>query len=241
MSENSSIAPHLPLVFIICEVLKELMEQSMPPETPARQMQVVYMEFGLHSTPKKLARTLQEKLESIREPSLVALGYGLCGNGLNGLQAGHHTLFIPRVHDCMSIFLGSRQAYQQQIEIASGTYSLNRGWLEHASTPLSEYHNYRQKFGEEQALWLVDVQYHNYERLALVASSAEEMQQCRPQAQAVARFCQQRWNMRYEEIIGSNALMRRFIQAALCRHLDAGNDFLLIPPGGQIRVEDFFD
>ena len=92
----------------------------------------------------------------------------------------------------------------------------------------------------------MDQQYQHYERLVLVAHSQADLETYRPQAQEVARFCE-RWGMRYEEILGSDGYVRRLVEVAAelasngdghhCRSADS--DFLVIPPGGEIRQEQF--
>ena len=125
-----------------------------------------------------------------------------------------------------------------------GTIYLTKGWLESGSHPLKEFHEYSAKYGDEEALWLLDQQYQHYERLALVAPNPEEMAAYRPQAQEVARFCE-RWGMRYEEILGSDDYVRRLIETAIglrdgtIEPGGAGPDFLVIPPGGEIRQDMF--
>jgi hypothetical protein len=92
-------------------------------------------------------------------------------------------------------------------------------------------------------MWIMDQQYQHYERLVLVAHNQADLEAYRPQAQEVARFCE-RWGMRYEERLGSDQYMRRLVQVAT--ELDvrelirlADGDFLVIPPGGEIRQEQF--
>jgi len=78
----------------------------------------------------------------------------------------------------------------------------------------------------------------------LVARSQDDLDAYRPQAQEVARFCE-RWGMRYEEILGSDRYVERLIEAAAA--LGNGSqppdglksDFVVIPPGGEIRQEMF--
>jgi hypothetical protein len=83
----------------------------------------------------------------------------------------------------------------------------------------------------------MDQQYQHYERLILVAHDQADLEAYRPQAQEVARFCE-RWGMRYEERLGSDQYVQRLIQVAA--ELDrADGDFLVIPPGGEIRQEQF--
>jgi hypothetical protein len=224
----------LPVVIIACQVMESMLE-SLIPEGLARE--VTYMDYGLHRFPNKMTLTLQDAVDSIEEPSLIVLGYGLCGNGLNGIKARQHTLLIPRVDDCIAVLLGSRQRYYQEFDAEPGTYYLSKGWLESGSHPLREYKEYVEKYGEEDATWVMDQQYQHYERLALVTHNESDMEKYRPEAQEVAAYCE-RWGMRYEEILGSDVYVRRLVEVAAA--LDkADDDMLVIPPGGEIKQEQF--
>lgn len=231
----------LPVVFIACQVLQDMLERLLP---EALSRQVTFMDYGLHSVPQKMTGMLQHAIDAIDEPSLIVLGYGLCGNGLKELQAKKHTLLVPRTDDCIAILLGSYQAYIREFQAVPGTYYLTKGWLESGSNPLQEYEEYVPRYGAERAMWVMDQQYQNYKRLALVTHSQADMQKYRPQAQEVARFCE-RWGMRYEEILGSDAYVRRLVEVA--QALDNGDkspewiddDFVVIPPGGKIRQDMF--
>ena len=224
----------LPVVVIACQVLQSMLEQMLPDDLAA---QVTFMDYGLHRVPNKMTWNLQDAIDSVDEPSLVVLGYGLCGNGLNGIKAGDHTLLVPRTDDCIAILLGSRQAYVREFEVVPGTYYLSKGWLESGSHPLKEYEEYVEKYGPAEAEWIMDQQYQHYERLVLVAHNDAEMDKYRPQAQKVARYCE-RWGMRYQEILGSDDYVRRLVEVASA--LDrADGDFLVILPGGEISQNQF--
>ena len=225
----------LPVVVIACQVLQDLLEQLLP---AGLAEQVSFLDYGLHRLPNKMTWTLQEAIASIEQPSLIVLGYGLCGNGLHGLKAGIHTLLVPRTDDCIAILLGSRQAYMRQFETVPGTYYLSKGWLESGSHPLKEYHENAKKYGTEDAAWIMDQQYQHYERVALVAHSPADMDNYRPEAQKVAEYCSQ-WGMRYEEILGSDNYVRRLIEIAA--DLDqTDDDFLIIRAGEEISQDYFF-
>jgi hypothetical protein len=224
----------LPVVVIACQVLQSMLEQMLPDDLAA---QVTFMDYGLHRVPSKMAWNLQDAIDGVEEPSLVVLGYGLCGNGLNGIRAGVHTLLVPCTDDCIAILLGSRQAYVREFEAVPGTYYLSKGWLESGSHPLKEYEEYVEKYGPAEAEWIMDQQYQHYERLVLVAHNDAEMDKYRPQAQKVARYCE-RWGMRYQEILGSDDYVRRLVEVASA--LDrADGDFLVILPGGEISQNQF--
>lgn len=225
-----------PVVVIACQVLQSMLEQLLPEGLAS---QVTFMDYGLHRVPGKMTWTLQDAIDSVEEPSLVVLGYGLCGNGLNGIRAGKHTLLVPRADDCIAMLLGSYQAYMREFQSVPGTYYLSKGWLESGSHPLKEYHEYVEKYGPAEAEWLMDQLYQHYKRLVLVAHSQADLDRYRPQAEEVARYCE-RWGMRYEEILGSDDYVRRLVEAAAALPLNrVDGDFLLIPPGGEISQNQF--
>lgn len=236
-------SPHgLPIAVIACQVLQDLLDRMLPQDLAQK---VIYMDYGLHRVPSKMPGTLQEVIDNLEEPSLVVLGYGLCGTGLKGVRAGNHTLLVPRVDDCIALLLGSYAAYLREFQAVPGTYYLSKGWLESGSHPLKEYNEYVVRYGAEQAMWVMDQQYQHYERLVLVAHSQEDLEAYRPQAEEVARFCR-RWGMRYEELLGSDAYVKQLVDVILSQAggsvtaLDKANgDFLIIPPGGEIQQQQF--
>lgn len=232
--ELSSSNSELPVVFLACQVFQGLLEKYLPEELSRR---IIYKDYGLHRVPGQIRSTLQEVIDGIEEPSLIALGYGLCGNGLAGINAGIHTLLIPCVDDCIAMLLGSHQAYITEFEAVPGTYYLSKGWLESGSHPLKEYGEVLEKYGQDNADWIMDQQYQNYERLAMVAHNQEDLEIYRSQAQAVADYCA-RWGMRYQEILGSDRYVRRLAEVAQRTSL-ADEEFVLIPPGGTVKTEQF--
>ncbi len=87
--------------------------EEMLPYLPA-EMAYEVLDFGLHLNSGKLKATLQEAINaSGAEFDTILLGYGLCSLAIVGLQAPPScTLVMPRVDDCIAIFLGSRQRLQ---------------------------------------------------------------------------------------------------------------------------------
>jgi len=223
-----------PIVVLACQVFKDLFERF---AAPGRIQKYIFLDYGLHSVPKKLTQAVQEALDALPEPSLVVLGYGLCGNGLNGIRAGRHTLLVARADDCIAVFLGSYERYRQEFQAQSGTYYLTKGWLESGSNPLQEHQGYVQKYGAAKADWLIDSLYHNYKRVVLVAHSREDLEAYRARALEVAKFCE-RWGMQYQEIQGSTEYFERLIEIASApERID--DNFILVPPGGELRQDQF--
>jgi len=224
-----------PVVILSCRVLQSLME----PYLRQVPLPATFLDYGLHRTPQLMAPALQEALDGLDEPSLVIVGYGLCGNGLVGLKAGRHTLVVPRADDCIMMFLGSYQRYIEEFTAEPGTIYLTKGWLESGSHPLKEYREYVEQYDQETAEWLVDEQYKNYKRIVLVAPSQEELDAYRDQAREVAEFCARRWGFRYEEILGSDGFIMRLMTEAHWLP-ESNEDYLVIPPGSEVRQDMFF-
>ena len=223
------------LVVLACRVLQTLIE----PYLRERPMPATFLEYGFHRTPLLMTPALQVELDRLPEPSTVILGYGLCGNGLAGLKSGRHTLIVPRTDDCIAMLLGSYQHYQDEFSAEPGTIYLSKGWLESGSHPLKEHQELLEKYDAETADWILDQQYHNYQRLVLVAPSEAELEAYRPQAQAVAAFCAERWGFRYEELLGSPAFIEQLMQQGPSLSASS-DDFLVIPPGGEITPNLFW-
>ena len=166
------------------------------------------------------------------------LGYGLCGNGLDGIEAVKHTLIIPKADDCVAIFMGSRQRYLDQFHKFPGTYYLTKGWFEVGSDPLSEYENLVEKYGSETADYLMEVQFQHYKNLTFVAHNQDDLNSYRPRALEVASYCK-RFGMKYEEYLGSDDFIRDITHVLDMQHTSTSESFIVIQPGGAIRQELF--
>jgi len=94
-----------------------------------------------------------------------------------------------------------------------------------------------EKYGAEAAAWLMDQQYMHYKRLVFVAHTQEDLDAYRPRALEVAEYCK-RWGMQYEEVSGSEAYIRDLV-TAVATVSESDDQFLVIPPGGSIRQDQF--
>lgn len=189
------------------------------------------LDFGLHINPANLKSALQDRIDAAASTAdIVILGYGLCSMAVIGLRANGCTLIVPRVDDCIAIFLGSSSMYKQQSRAEPGTYYLTKGWIEVADTPFDEYGRLAEKYGPQKAEWIIHEMIKHYTRLALIDTGREGIERYRDRVRALA----ERWNLRFEEISGSNALVRKMIFGPW------EDDFVIVPPGESIRYEHFF-
>jgi hypothetical protein len=221
-------------VLLACPIMRELVGARLS----GTGVPEIYMDYGLHELPKRMAPALQAQLEALPGPRTVLLGYGLCGAGLAGLRSGSHTLIIPRTHDCIAILLGSHQEYLRAQAERPGSYYVTRGWLESDNHPLGQYRALLARYGEDAAGHLVDVMYSHYTDLVYLASTREEIEECRPRVREIAEFCAVRWSMAYSEVVGSAAMIDALLAARL-NPSGLGEDFLVIPPGGCVESRMF--
>ncbi len=103
----------------------------------------VTLEFlpgGLHASPLELKRRLQERIDAVSAEDRggrIVVAYGICGMGTAGIYARSVPLVIPRVHDCIALFLGSDAAYRREFARFPGTYYISAGWVEEKAQPQS--------------------------------------------------------------------------------------------------------
>jgi hypothetical protein len=210
---------------IACATVIEEMLPHLPPEV---EYQV--LDFGLHVNPEALRSNLQEAADrASRTADTIILGYGLCSQAVVGLQANGCTLVVPKVDDCIAIFLGSGEAYRAQSRSEPGTYYLTKGWIEAGDSPFEEYEGLVAQYGEERARRLMNQLLRNYTRLALINTGQYELERYRRYSQRMAK----RFGLRYEEIPGSNTLVKRMV----CGPWD--DDFVIARPGETICYLDF--
>jgi len=202
------------------------------------------LRYGLHNTPADLRARLQERINATDAAyDAIVLAYGLCGQASAGLHAQTSRVVIPRAHDCITLFLGSRTRYQYEFEDHPGTYWYVQDYLERrdgsgsglaigagsAVESENKYAEYVAKFGKENADYLMQVMSEwqkYYNRAAFVDLGIGDVSYA--QAQAQENAAQRGWT--FERIVGDLVLVRRLLNG------DWQNDFLIVEPGQQIEM-----
>jgi hypothetical protein len=210
---------------IACATVIEEMTPILPPG-----MDYEVLDFGLHLVPENLKQSLQVAIDAAsRDYDTLILGYGLCSMAVVGLQTRSSTVVIPKVDDCIAIFLGSDQAYSDQARKEPGTYYLTKGWIEVSDTLLDEYQRTVEKYGEERADFIMGEMLKHYTRLVYIDTGHQDQARYRAQAQQTAA----QFNLRYEEIEGSDELIKKMLFGPW------DEDFVVAPPGHTIHYLDF--
>jgi len=224
MASHQTLNPERTKIIACATVIEEML-----PLIPAG-MATEVLDFGLHLRPQGLKQTLQATIDANgADFDTLLLGYGLCSMAIVGLTARDCTVIIPRVDDCIAIFLGSKDAYTEQAKKEPGTYYLTKGWIEVSDTPFEEHKRLVEKYGQKQADRIMGLMLKNYKRLAYIDTGQQDQNRYRQYAQTTA----QKFNLRFEEITGSDALVRKMLFGPW------DDEILVAPPGHTIQYTDF--
>ncbi len=197
------------------------------PDSP-HEITLEAFDAGLHETPGKLRETVQEAIDraAIEGFDAVALAYGLCGRGTSGLIARGITVVVPRVHDCLTLFLGSREEYRRQFRRHPGTYYLTPGWftrklgLDQTGRARCWTHDVRdhprfdelaERYGEREAAEIVSFLgswKRNYTRVAVIDTGCDGVEECVRLAERIAAGLD--WEC--ERIDGDTELLRDLVR-----------------------------
>lgn len=195
-----------------------------------------FLEQGLHDTPEKLRTELQAAIDARDAGGYDALllGYGLCSNGLQGIEARTTPLVCIRAHDCITFLLGSKERYQEYFNTHPGTFWYSAGWIDDCVMPGKERYDaalatYTELYGEENAKYLMEATetwISNYNNAAYI-----EMDTGLPgdPAREYTREAAASLGWSFTDIPGDPRLIQAFLAGEWNEE-----DFLIVPPGHTI-------
>ncbi|MFN8497492.1 MAG: DUF1638 domain-containing protein [Anaerolineae bacterium] len=232
---------------IACEVLARpiyLCAASSP-----HIVDVHLVQRGLHNRPAHLRTELQAMVDATdaTKYDAIVLGYGLCGQATEGLAARDIPLVIPRAHDCITLFLGSRERYQQQFSQYPGTFWYAQDYIERddgsgaalamgsgmADDLEAVYDDYVKKYGKDNADYLMEVMgawQSHYQRAAYLDMGVGEARAVEAKAEGAAA----RRGWVFERVAGDMVLLRRLLAGDWAG--PGRDDFLVVPPGHKVEI-----
>jgi hypothetical protein len=230
---------------IACEVLAR--EVYLAAATSPHMVDVELVAKGLHDTPEFLRAELQRRIDAQegQKYDAVVLVYGLCGNSTLGLTARAKPVVLVRAHDCITLYLGSRERYSDEFIAHPGTYYYSDDYVERSeraepgaltalgagsdSRVQATYEEYVRLYGEDNAAYLMEVMgawQEHYHRAAYIDMRIAEVPLHRQQASEEA----ERRGWTFADLKGDHSLVRRLV------HGQWDGDYLVLQPGERVAV-----
>jgi hypothetical protein len=213
-------------------------------ETVAKEcgndIDITILDVGLHMVgQEKMPQELQKAIDQVDVSGYdaILLAYGLCNNGIIGLHAAI-PLVAPRAHDCITLFMGSKEKYRQYFDTHPGTMFVSAGTLnpkanEELFSGIDVREKMRQefleKYDEEDVEYLMETYGNplkNYHRIAFINDGVGDIDKNRDIARRIARDAD--WD--FEEFHGGADLFRRMLSGDWDEE-----SFLVIQPGSTIK------
>jgi hypothetical protein len=193
-----------------------------------------YLDQGLHRTPALMAGRIQELVDRLdNRVDRIVLGYGLCSNGIVGVQARTRDIVVPLCHDCIGFFLGSPQAYLDDFKARPGSYYLTPGWIVEKKDPLSIIEeDYVPRYGRKTAEWAKKEELKHYTHIVLVDTGVDDLEPMRRIARKNADY----FGMEYLEIkAGSKEFFHKLVRGPYPEE-----EFFLVRPGEAVTQGIYF-
>jgi N-methylhydantoinase A/oxoprolinase/acetone carboxylase beta subunit len=204
------------------------------------EIETKFLEAGLHERPILLREKLQDAIDQIsgsKSCERIIIGYGVCGRGTIGIQARDISLVIPKVHDCIALFLGGDAAYKREFHRYPGTYYLSAGWYEEKTEPFSQqnksafygeqrlnYDELERKYGQEAAketFRFLNTWKSNYQRAAFIETGVKKS----PKYEAHARDMAAAYGWQFEKLDGNPGLLQKLLITEV-----STDEILVVPP-----------
>ncbi|HUO60125.1 MAG TPA: DUF1638 domain-containing protein [Candidatus Acidoferrales bacterium] len=213
---------------IACQVMVDQLRSFLPED-----VRVDVFSMSQHIRPERLKRRLQQAIDRVDgHCEAILLGFALCSNAVIGLSARKSLLVLPKMHDCVGVFLGSHETYLQEMA-REPAFFLSRGYIRGFKIDQNgpfELSKIAERLGEERVEKIIGQSLKPYKRLVyLETGNGHELESDRQYAQELAR----RFGMKYEEKRGTSELLQRMIRG------DWGEDFVIVYPGQEVRLEQF--
>jgi hypothetical protein len=211
-------------VVVACNTIRDEFEKAVAETGCSHPFS--WIESGLHLKPESLRNRLQEELDALDNTDRVLLGFGYCGNAVAGLKSGNYELIVPRVDDCISLLLGSKE-YRERCCSSGGVYFLTKGWLEGESNIWTEYLAVLARFGPKNTNRIYKRMLAHYKYLGLIDTGAYALDTMLPKVNEIAATL----NLETRVLPGSDSYLKKLLSGPWNE-----GDFVVVPANTTIEL-----
>lgn len=187
---------------------------------------VIWIDAGKHAWPDKLRLSIQENVNRLSPACTVPLLFGFCGNAMVGIEAGRHTLILPRVADCISLFIGSRE---ERDSYGADTYFFTEGSINSGGSFAQDASRVIERYGKKRGLSILKKMLMHYRSFAIIDTGTFNVAGVQARVEDFAKQV----DIPVKVIPGSLRII-----AALLTGRWRDDAFLTVPPGGIVSFED---
>jgi hypothetical protein len=196
-----------------------------------KEHDISFIQYDYHDYPERLRTKIQDEIDRAVDYRYIILCFGLCGGATDGIRANSCPVIIPKTDDCISLFLGSKEKYDQLRKREGGTFFLTQGWIKYGNDALKDYQKWQIRYGEQKASWLIKEIYKAYTRVSLIKHSFTDTTSCSLYAEQLATFL----GISMDTLLGDLDMFRRLFSN------EWDDDFIQLQPGQQTERGMFRD
>ena len=174
-------------VFLICKMMEAEVRAALA--STGNRAEVIWMEKGLHVRPDELRTALQQTIDRAEKElgaERILLGYGFCGNAMAGLHVGDCELVLPRIDDCITLFIGSRER-KAALEGGVGTMFQTSDWSDTDESVLSQKSRLYEDYDEDEAEEIFQMMFGHYHRIGVLDTHCYDLEPVLESSRAVAQ------------------------------------------------------
>lgn len=219
-------------LIIICENLKDevamLYEKIIKNNNIKYTSQIIYMDSKYHNNPEKLNLKLQKIIDENKECETITLLYGQCGNATLGLKSDYSKLILPKVSDCISLYLGGDDK-RKKLKKNERTYFFTKRYIENDNSLYHEILKMKEKYGDKKAVKMYRMMMDNYEYIRIISTKAYNVKDIMEKIQSLCEDL----NLSYEIVEGDLSIMKRVLLGIV------DENFIVKNLGEKVSNEDF--
>ena len=213
-------------IIIACDNLKDEIESILKESNI--DMDILYITSQLHNTPNKLKEKLQEEIDKCSDYENIILMFGLCGNGTLGLISKNSNIIIPKVDDCISLYLGGIRN-RLNLYKSKATYFCTKRYIENEQSVYYEMKDIEKRYGQRKSKYIFEMMFGNYEYIRSIDTKTYKEEEI---IDKVNEMCEA-FDLEYEKIDSDLSIMKDILN-------NRENDNILkIQKNNSIEAKDF--